>query len=99
MEVKPKSIHRRDPRVILFIRIGASKNKQHTTNTIHLDETICLGLIYLPTKNKNKPIIQAIIWRKIDSGATELIIKMLIQKRKAKLIVTGNQGFFDINQF
>lgn len=99
MEVKPKSIHLRDPRVMLLKRIGVNRNKQQITKTIHFDEVICLGLINLPTKNKTNPKTQAKICFKIESGAMELIIKILIQKRKAKLIMIGNQGFFDINKF
>lgn len=99
IEVKPKSIHLREPRVILFRAIGVNKNRQHMIKIIHFDEVICLGLINFPIKNNMSPKIQASICLKIESGAIELIIKIFIQNRKARLITTGNQGFFDINKF
>jgi len=99
IEINPRSIQRREPRVILFKAIGARRNKQQAIKTIHFEEVICLGLMNRPIKNNINPTTQAIICFTTESGAMELIIKMLIQKRKAKLITIGSQGFFDINKF
>lgn len=99
IEVKPRSIQRREPRVILFKTIGVNKNKQQTIKIVHLEEIICFGLISRPIKNNTSPINQAIICFKTEFGATELTIKILIQKRKDKPITKGRNGFLDINQF
>jgi hypothetical protein len=83
----------------LLNKIGINRKTQQTMKINHFDEAICLGLTSRPIKNKTMPIPQAISCLTTKVGATELTIKILMQKRKTRLIKTANQGFFDIKKF
>lgn len=98
-EVNPKSIQRREPLVMLFNRIGVRSKIHELVKINHLDEAICLGLMNRPIKKRSRPIIQAIICLIKEAGATELTMRMLIEKRKRRLIRTGNHGVLDMIKF
>lgn len=65
----------------------------------HFEEEICFGFISRPIKNKIIPINQDINCFMTELGATELTMRILMEKRNKRLITITNHGFLDINKF
>jgi len=94
--VKPMSIQRLEPLVILFKRMGSRRRMHEPIKMAHLEEEICLGLICRPTRKRMAPRSQAMNCFPNCEGARELIMSMLREKRMPRESRTGNQDLENI---
>jgi hypothetical protein len=83
--------------VILFSRIGAIRIKHEKMKISQREPVSCLGLTWLPTKNRKIPMPQEISWRGRKEGPTELSMRILKENRTKILMAVGKRLLFDID--